>query len=121
MRDDAAPGPMTQASAPTAPGRLAREDARILGAAHSKAALAKDVHDERDLHQQVAREQARVAQALRDATASGGVDVDTGYRGGIRLRTLRDEPPDDPRQHVAAAAPRERRNLVRGLARAAVG
>ncbi len=31
MRDDAAPGPMTQASAPKAPGRLGREDARRLG------------------------------------------------------------------------------------------
>ena len=28
MRDDAAPGPLTQASAPQAPGRLGREDAR---------------------------------------------------------------------------------------------
>src|SRR5215472_7068477 len=31
MRDDAAPGPLTQASAPQAPGRLAREDARNFG------------------------------------------------------------------------------------------
>src|SRR5216684_989546 len=31
MRDDAAPGPMTQASAPKAPGLLGREDARRLG------------------------------------------------------------------------------------------
>ncbi len=31
MRDDSAPGPMTQASAPQAPGRLAREDARNFG------------------------------------------------------------------------------------------
>jgi len=28
MRDDEAPGPLTQASAPKAPGRLPREDAR---------------------------------------------------------------------------------------------
>jgi len=28
MRDDEAPGPLTQASAPKAPGRLAHEDAR---------------------------------------------------------------------------------------------
>ena len=32
MRDDAAPGPLTQPSAPKAPGRLGREDARDLGA-----------------------------------------------------------------------------------------
>ena len=31
MRDDAAPGPMTQASAPKAPGRLGRDDARSFG------------------------------------------------------------------------------------------
>src|SRR6266568_4768640 len=31
MRDDAAPGPLTQASAPKAPGRLGREDARNFG------------------------------------------------------------------------------------------
>src|SRR2546421_1393836 len=31
MRDEHAPGPLTQASAPEAPGRLAREDARTLG------------------------------------------------------------------------------------------
>src|SRR5579859_243080 len=31
MRDDAAPGPLTQASAPQAPGRLGREDARSVG------------------------------------------------------------------------------------------
>src|SRR5712692_8678930 len=31
MRDDAAPGPLTQASAPQAPGRLGREDARNFG------------------------------------------------------------------------------------------
>jgi hypothetical protein len=31
MRDDAAPGPLTQPLAPQAPGRLGREDARILG------------------------------------------------------------------------------------------
>src|ERR1700686_523036 len=31
MRDDAAPGPATPASAPQAPGRLAREDARSSG------------------------------------------------------------------------------------------
>src|SRR5712691_5946113 len=31
LRDDAAPGPLTQASAPQAPGRLGREDARSLG------------------------------------------------------------------------------------------
>src|SRR5215469_18908591 len=30
MRDDAAPGPMTQASAPPAPGSLGREDASSL-------------------------------------------------------------------------------------------
>src|SRR5580704_14742291 len=33
MRDDAAPGPLTPPSAPQAPGRLGREDARSLGAA----------------------------------------------------------------------------------------
>jgi len=31
MRDEGAPGPLTQASAPQAPGRLAREDARTSG------------------------------------------------------------------------------------------
>src|SRR3981081_1585162 len=31
MRDDAAPGPLTPASVPKAPGRLGREDARSLG------------------------------------------------------------------------------------------
>jgi hypothetical protein len=31
MLDDAAPGPLTQASAPQAPGRLDREDSRIFG------------------------------------------------------------------------------------------
>jgi hypothetical protein len=31
MRDDAALGPLTQPSAPQAPGCLGREDARILG------------------------------------------------------------------------------------------
>ena len=31
MRDDAAPGPLTQAYAPQAPGRLDREDARTFG------------------------------------------------------------------------------------------
>src|SRR6059036_2064350 len=31
MRDDAAPGPLTPASAPKAPGRLDREDARSIG------------------------------------------------------------------------------------------
>ncbi len=31
MRDDVAPGPMTQASGPQAPGRLGREDARSFG------------------------------------------------------------------------------------------
>src|SRR3989440_7684709 len=31
MRDEEAPGPLTQASAPEAPGRLAREDARSIG------------------------------------------------------------------------------------------
>jgi hypothetical protein len=31
MRDDAATGPLTPASALKAPGRLGREDARILG------------------------------------------------------------------------------------------
>ena len=33
MRDDAAPGPLTQASAPQAPGRPGREDARNFGGA----------------------------------------------------------------------------------------
>jgi hypothetical protein len=33
MRDDAAPGPLTPASAPKAPGRLGREDAMSLGGA----------------------------------------------------------------------------------------
>jgi len=33
MRDDAAPGPLTPASAPQAPGRLGREDAKDLGGA----------------------------------------------------------------------------------------
>jgi hypothetical protein len=33
MRDDAAPGPLTRASAPKAPGRLGREDARHIGSA----------------------------------------------------------------------------------------
>ena len=32
MRDDAAPGPLTPASAPQAPGRLGREEARNIGA-----------------------------------------------------------------------------------------
>ena len=31
MRDNAAPGPLTQPSAPKVPGRLGREDARSLG------------------------------------------------------------------------------------------
>ncbi len=31
MRDDAAPGPLTLALAPQAPGRLGREDARNFG------------------------------------------------------------------------------------------
>jgi hypothetical protein len=31
MRDDAAPGPLTQPSAPQAPGRLGREDTKGLG------------------------------------------------------------------------------------------
>jgi hypothetical protein len=31
MRDDAAPGPLTPASAPQAPGCLGREDAKDLG------------------------------------------------------------------------------------------
>ncbi len=31
MRDEAAPGPLTQASAPLAPGRLGREGAKIFG------------------------------------------------------------------------------------------
>jgi len=33
MRDEEAPGPLTQPSAPQAPGRLGREDARIFGGA----------------------------------------------------------------------------------------
>ena len=31
MRDDAAPGPLTQPSAPEAPGSLGREDGRTIG------------------------------------------------------------------------------------------
>jgi hypothetical protein len=31
MRDEDAPGPLTQASAPQAPGRRGREDASIIG------------------------------------------------------------------------------------------
>ncbi len=31
MHDEEAPGPLTQASAPQAPGRLDREDARTIG------------------------------------------------------------------------------------------
>ena len=33
MRDDPAPGPVTEASAPMAPGRLGREHARGVGSA----------------------------------------------------------------------------------------
>src|SRR2546427_800084 len=51
----------------------------------SEAALAEHVHDDRDLHQQVAREKARVAESLRDVATGGGVDVDAGHGGGIRL------------------------------------
>src|SRR5205807_7516639 len=39
MRDNAAPGPLTRASAPKAPGRLGREDARSFGVVTSQGAI----------------------------------------------------------------------------------
>ena len=50
MRDSAAPGPLTQASAPQAPGRLGREDARTLPVvghlARESAGFARDFADQ---------------------------------------------------------------------------
>src|SRR5258708_5618024 len=66
----------------------------------SEPALAERVHDQRELRQQVAREQTRIAEALRDAAAGGGVDVNAADGGGIRIRALRDEGGDHTRQDV---------------------
>ena len=62
MRDDAAPGPLTPASAPQAPARLGREDPRNSGSGtlmEEHVSLAKDdqahvdAHDARDLQHQL--------------------------------------------------------------------
>src|SRR5713226_7616606 len=57
MRDDAAPGPLTQASAPQAPGRLGREDARSSGARYS---------DSGDVDVLLAAEKAEVGRPAED-------------------------------------------------------
>src|SRR5712692_8331859 len=54
-----------------------------------QAALAEDVHDERDLGQEVAGQQARIAKALRDPPAGCSVYVDAGDRGRVGIGALR--------------------------------
>src|SRR5713101_6058602 len=44
MRDEEAPGPLTPASAPKAPGRLGREDARNFGSASVNLVLFERLH-----------------------------------------------------------------------------
>src|SRR6266851_3502074 len=86
-----------------------------------EAALAQHVHDERQLRQQVARQQPGVAHAVRDPPAGRGMDVHAAHSGGVRIRTLSDEGADHARKDVAGAAGRERRHLMRVFAQAAVG
>src|SRR5260370_22660405 len=78
-----------------------------------KPALAKHVHDQRELGQQVARQQSRIADAVRDPAAGRGVDVHAGHRGGERIPTLGDDGAHHAPQDVAGAPGRQRRHLLR--------
>src|SRR5713226_8176904 len=83
--------------------------------------LSEHVHDQRQLWQQVARQQPRVADAVRDSATGRSVDIDAVHSSGVRIRTLSDEGADHARQYVAGAAGRERRHLMRVFTQAAVG
>src|ERR1700687_2154996 len=66
MRDDAAPGPLTRALAPQAPGRLGREDARSSGSRYSHSG---------DVDVLLAAEQAEVRRPFHDEWSRRAADA----------------------------------------------
>src|SRR6266571_8955075 len=71
MRDDAGPGPWTLASAPQAPGRLGREDARNFGGGTLR--LRKEGRDGEEAEQRRHVDDRIGEQAARPAAAAGQV------------------------------------------------
>src|SRR6266851_7589662 len=86
----------------------------------AEAALAERVHHGGELREQVAGEQPGIAEALRDATPGGGVEINAADGGGIRIRALRDERRDHTGQDVSSPSCGQRRDFMRILAEASV-